>query len=251
MSESVFSNRGLYSQNCFPNAIDFIVRSIIKKMINTAIPVMVQEVFAGDSNVAGYVKALPLVMAHDPQNNSIQMAPIPRLPFFRMYAGRCAIVCDPQPGDIGLAVFAQCDSSLVKTDTNAPQPAGSFRNYDMSDGFYLGGFYKGSGDTSIVFDQSGNITINAPEATTVNCKTSTINASDLATINSPTTHCTGNLNVDGLITGTGGMTISGGSGASVQGNVSVTGGDVSADGISLKSHTHTEQGDGNETSTAH
>ena len=47
------------------------------------------------------------------------------------------------------------------------------------------------------------------------------------------------------------MTISGGSGASVQGNVSVTGGDVSADGISLKSHTHTEQGDGNETSTAH
>ena len=47
------------------------------------------------------------------------------------------------------------------------------------------------------------------------------------------------------ITGQGGMAVSGGSGASVTGNmkisegsVTVSGGDVSADGISLKDHTH-------------
>ena len=51
------------------------------------------------------------------------------------------------------------------------------------------------------------------------------------------------------ITGTGGMAVSGGSGASVSGNISVTGGDVSADGIGLKTHTHT--GVHGETSTAH
>lgn len=47
------------------------------------------------------------------------------------------------------------------------------------------------------------------------------------------------------ITGQGGMAVSGGSGASVTGNMKITegsvtvnGGDVSADGISLKNHTH-------------
>lgn len=58
------------------------------------------------------------------------------------------------------------------------------------------------------------------------------------------------------ITGQGGMAVSGGSGASVTGNMSissgdvtVTGGDMSADGIGLKTHTHT--GVHGETSTAH
>lgn len=40
------------------------------------------------------------------------------------------------------------------------------------------------------------------------------------------------------ITGQGGMAVSGGSGASVTGNINVQDGDVSADGISLKNHTH-------------
>lgn len=48
----------------------------------------------------------------------------------------------------------------------------------------------------------------------------------------------GTLKVSGQISGTGGMTVSGGSGASVTGSLAVTGGDVTADGISLKGHTH-------------
>ena len=43
------------------------------------------------------------------------------------------------------------------------------------------------------------------------------------------------------------MAISGGSGASVTGDLTTTG-DVKAGPISLKTHTHTEQGDGAETS---
>jgi phage gp45-like len=42
------------------------------------------------------------------------------------------------------------------------------------------------------------------------------------------------------ITGQGGMAVSGGTGASVSGSVTVTGGDVKADGIGLKSHTHVD-----------
>lgn len=246
MSDSVYTNKGLYSQNNLPNAMDYIARSIIKQMINTAIPVVVEQVMPGDENAAGYVQCLPLVMPRDAQNNSIQTVSIPRLPFYRMYAGRAAIVCDPVVGDVGLAVFAQQDSSRVKKGTSEPQSAGSFRCFDMSDGFYLGGFYNGNGDTNIIFDQQGNITINAPtaqtintETATVNSKTSTINAEQKVTVNSPLSEFTGDVTIQKSLTVTGGAAISGGSGASVEGNMAITNGDVTADAISLKQHTHT------------
>lgn len=240
MSDSVKSNRGLYSENNFVNALDFICRSIIKQMVNTAIPVLVEAVFPGDENSAGYVQCLPLVMPRDPDGNSIQTVSIPKLPFYRHYAGRAAIVCDPVQGDIGLAVFAQQDSSRVKRKTVEPQSAGSFRCFDMSDGFYLGGFFNGNGDTNIVFDQSGNITINAPNAqtintstATVNCQTSTINASEKFTVNSPETEFTGNVKIN--------------QGLTIVGNTISESGDVTASGISLKGHTHrgVEPGSGN------
>lgn len=46
------------------------------------------------------------------------------------------------------------------------------------------------------------------------------------------------LQATGQISGQGGLAISGGSGASVQGNMNITGGDVKADTISLKGHVH-------------
>lgn len=72
---------------------------------------------------------------------------------------------------------------------------------------------------------------------TATCTTAIVNASASTTINSPSTLCTGALTVKGLITGQGGLTISGGSGATVDGSM-VTTGDVVAGGISLQNHTH-------------
>ena len=77
----------------------------------------------------------------------------------------------------------------------------------------------------------------------------TLKASSV-TLDTPATTLTGTLTVQGLITGKGGMAISGGSGASVTGDLTTTG-DVKAGSISLKTHTHTEQGDGAETSGPH
>ena len=73
------------------------------------------------------------------------------------------------------------------------------------------------------------------------------------TIDSPQTHVTGALTVDGLITGGGGMVVSGGGGATVTGNFTLNGSlsatdDVTAGGISLMHHVHTEQGDGSDVS---
>lgn len=111
--------------------------------------------------------------------------------------------------------------------------------------------------TEVVFNrQDGSVTV--PNAVTINCTTATVNASSSVTLDTPKTDITGVLNVSGLITGSGGLAVSGGSGAAVtvSGNMNLQGqinasSDVTAGGISLMGHTHTEQGDGAETSGPH
>lgn len=67
------------------------------------------------------------------------------------------------------------------------------------------------------------------------------------TIDSASLHVTGATTIDKSLTVLGGLAVSGGSGASVTGSLTTTG-DVTAGGISLMSHVHTEQGDGANTS---
>lgn len=87
------------------------------------------------------------------------------------------------------------------------------------------------------------------------CNQATVQAAGSVTLDTPSTHCTGDLVVDGQatvkkqLTGQGGMAVSGGSGASVAGNMTITGGDVKADTISLKGHHHQEH-DGPNTGSA-
>ena len=85
------------------------------------------------------------------------------------------------------------------------------------------------GDVSAIV--SGNVTLNA----------STV------TIDSASLHITGATTIDKSLTVLGGLAVSGGTGASVTGSLTTTG-DVTAGGISLMSHVHTEQGDGADTS---
>lgn len=108
--------------------------------------------------------------------------------------------------------------------------------------------------TEIVFNRKdGSITV--PNAVTINCTTATVNASSSVTLDTPKTDITGVLNVTGLITGKGGLAVSGGGGAAVTvtGNMKLQGqieasSDVTAGGISLMKHKHQEQGDGAPTS---
>lgn len=88
---------------------------------------------------------------------------------------------------------------------------------------------KVSGNASVIV--GGDATVNVANQTTLTCPTVTANASSGITFNTPI------LKVSGLIQGAGGLTISGGSGALVNGSLTTTG-DVVANGISLEGHTH-------------
>lgn len=96
-------------------------------------------------------------------------------------------------------------------------------------------------------------TVNADADVKLNCATATVTASAGIVLDTPSTVCKGALVVQGPLTYTAGMSGSsapGQPGAAVQGNITLTGGDISADGIGLKSHHHMEQGDGAPTSAA-
>lgn len=239
------------------NALDFFVRSIVKGMVNTAIPVRVDTIERpGDGAGAGYLTATPLIKMRSAAGDALPPVSFPKLRWFRPQHGTAAIICDPKPGDVGLAVFAQQDVSTL-TGGKEPMQPGSFRCFDFADGFYFGGFWGPTPSTFIRIEDTGDITVTAPAThttnspkVTVNCETAQVNASSSVTFDTPQGTFTGNLTVRGHINGQGGLSISGGSGAAVDGAVAATG-DVTAGGISLQGHTHTEQGDGAETSPAH
>jgi hypothetical protein len=64
------------------------------------------------------------------------------------------VIIDPQPGDIGIAVFASRDITNVKS-TKAQSTPGTFRTHDFSDGMYLGGLLNGTPTQYIRFDTGG------------------------------------------------------------------------------------------------
>lgn len=218
------------------NAFNFAVKQLIFSTVSTAIPVRVDSVGRnGDGSGAGFLSATPLVAQTDADGNLIPPVSIPRLPYFRLQHGTAAIICDPVPGDVGLAIFAQSDCSKVNGGTEPVTP-GSFRSFDMSDGFYIGGFWGKKPETFIHIEQAGTVHVVAKTVTT-DCQQATVNATTHADVTTPEMKVTGKLTVTGLITGTGGLAISGGSGATVNGSLTTTG-DVKAAGISLDNHVH-------------
>jgi hypothetical protein len=135
------------------NALQFMIKQAIGGQVHTAIPARVQAVDGL------FVDVLPLVSSVDGYGESVEPTTLFHLPVFRYHAGVAAVIVDPVPGDIGLAVFAQADSSNVNTDTDAPQQPGSFRRYSMSDGFYFGGFHNAAPSVYIEVTQEGVVNI--------------------------------------------------------------------------------------------
>jgi hypothetical protein len=166
----------------------------------------------GDVSPFGFVNVQPLVNQIDGANppNSTPHTTIYNLPYLRIQGGTNAIVMDPQPGDIGLAAFASRDISKVKS-TQAQANPGSYRSFDFADGMYVGGMLNGTPTQYILFGTDG-ITIVSPTA---------------ITLQAPTINIEGNATISGTLTATG---------------------DVTSDGISLQTHTHTSEAEGSPTS---
>lgn len=202
------------SANTPGNAISFLIDSMIRGRINTMTPVVVLSVDAtGSEGAAGRVSVRPLVSQRDADGNALDMAECFELPYMRYQGGKVAIVADPQPGDIGIAIYAQTDTSNVKDGTTEPVQPGSFRTFSQSDGWYIGGFLNQAPETFVELKQDGEIVVNAPTK---------------IVLDSPL------VEIAGKITQTGSKA----SGSTWTGGLTNTGGSLTSNGVVLESHTH-------------
>lgn len=104
------------------------------------------------------------------------------------------------------------------------------------------------GDTTL--NSSANTNITVANDLAVDAATWNVTIGGTTTVNCPTTNWTGNFNLTGAFGLAGPLTAAGGGGGgdtavinmplNVNESVTVSGGDVTADGISLKSHTHSD-----------
>ena len=163
------SNRRLNSGASEYNALSFMMEQMIKGIVNTAIPVRVDSCTKpGVGGAAGYVSATPLVQQRGADGKALDTVSLPQLPYIRLSASTAAVVIDPQPGDVGFAVFAQQDISNLKAGSSDPVQAGSFRTFDMSDGVFIPAILGVAPTTYVHLDpEKGEITLKAPTKITI------------------------------------------------------------------------------------
>ena len=215
------------------NSMEFFIRSLISQVVSTSLPVVVTAVERkGEEAGAGYVTVKPLLQPRNNSGDGLEVTTIPKLPYFRLQHGKAAIICDPKVGDIGLAVVAKQDISNINGSTTPKVPA-TYRKFDPSDSFYIGGFWGKAPEVFIHLEDEGTIKIKAPTKVSMEAPECEVNASTSFTVNSS------QINLNGPISGGG----SGGADATFTG-------DVNAKGISLTSHTHTGVQSGNSSTGA-
>lgn len=215
------------------NSMEFFIRSLISQVVSTSLPVVVTAVERkGEDAGAGYVTVKPLLQPRNNSGDGLEVTTIPKLPYFRLQHGKAAIICDPKVGDIGLAVVAKHDISNINGSTTPKVPA-TYRKFDPSDSFYIGGFWGKAPEVFIHLEDEGTIKIKAPTKITIESPECEVSASTSFTVNSA------QINLNGPISGGG----SGGADATFTG-------DVNAKGISLTNHTHTGVQSGNSSTGA-
>lgn len=215
------------------NSMEFFIRSLISQVVSTSLPVVVTAVERkGEDAGAGYVTVKPLLQPRNNSGDGLEVTTIPKLPYFRLQHGKAAIICDPKVGDIGLAVVAKHDISNINGSTTPKVPA-TYRKFDPSDSFYIGGFWGKAPEVFIHLEDEGTIKIKAPTKITIESPECEVNASTSFTVNSA------QINLNGPISGGG----SGGADATFSG-------DVKAKSISLTEHVHSGVESGNSSTGA-
>lgn len=228
--------RGLSTNSSEYNAQDFMIRQLIGQ-IATAEPVRVVAISGSGISPVGFVDVQPLVNLVTGEQKAQEQSVLFKLPYLRIQGGKNALVIDPQPGDIGLAVYAMRDTESLKEsrDGKAANP-GSARTYSKGDGFYLGGFLNATPKRYIMVDDTG-ITLDDGQGGKLELKGGKLTITAPAGIESmsPTeVHHT-----PSLVFGDGdGATATMNADMQINGSIESTGDQV-AGGISQTQHTHT------------
>ena len=141
------------------NQILFVVQQALSKMQTATLVRVISCTNQGGVSAVGSVNVVPMVNQIDAAGEPTPHVTIFNVPYLRAQGGANAVILDPQPGDIGICVFASRDISKIKA-TKQPGNPGSLRQYSFSDGLYMGGVLNGVPAQFVRFNSEG-ITIKA------------------------------------------------------------------------------------------
>lgn len=218
------------------NATEFQIQQALRK-INTVEPVRVVSVQPGAVGPVGMVSVQPVVNLVTGAGDGMEQSELFQLPYLRIQGGENAVIVDPKPGDMGLAVYAMRDTEAVKANRDGkPANPGSARTYSKSDGFYLGGFLNAAPKRYVMVDDTG-ITLDDGQGGKLELKGGKLIITAPAGIES--TSPTEVHHTPVLVFGDGdGATATMNANMRINGSVESTGDQV-AGGISQTGHTHT------------
>jgi hypothetical protein len=216
------------------NAVEFVVRNMLSRVSTMTLVKVVSSTNAGEEAPAGFVDILPLVNLIDGKGKAINHTTIYRCPVWRMQGGSSAVIIDPVPGDIGVAIFADRDISSVVKNKDVSNP-GSFRRFSMADAVYLGGLLNEVA-TQFVRMAADGISITSPTKIKLEAPLIEFNAATSVTVNSPVFRVNGATQLNGPISQVPGSQ-SGGGAMTLDGPLNVTN-DVTAAGKSVSTHRH-------------
>jgi hypothetical protein len=150
------TNNMLISSEDYSSDYTSLVATIKAKLakVETATIVKVVSVSGGGLGPVGFLDCVPQVARVDGANRSYSRGTLHNLPYLRLQGGANAVIIDPQPGDLGIAVFSSRDISSVKNNRGPSNP-GSLRRFSASDGMYLGGILNGVPTQYVSFGTDG------------------------------------------------------------------------------------------------
>lgn len=154
---------GLWGSTSDFNKTYFLIEQILQLFRTATLVQVVKCTTAGEVGPVGFVDVLPLVNMTDGLGNASKHINVSNLTYCRVQGGANAVICDPEPGDIGVAIFADRDISTVKKTKKQGNP-GSRRRNDLADGMYLFGclnaaptqYVRFYADGMEVIDKNGN-----------------------------------------------------------------------------------------------
>lgn len=144
--------------------LQFIVQQALSRVQTLTLVRIVDCTNEGGIVPVGTCTVQPLVNLMSGDRVAFKHRPLYKLPYLRVQGGANAVIIDPQPGDIGLAGFCSRDISAVKNSKDIANP-GSFRQFDMADGIYIGGCLNGVPTQYIVFADDGVSIVSPTEIT--------------------------------------------------------------------------------------
>lgn len=184
------------------NATKFIIDAALAKLQTVTIAKVV-AVHGGGVAPVGSVDIRVLVNIMSGNQIAIPHGVIYGVPFVRIQGGPNAFICDPVTGDIGLIHFASRDISAVKATKGAANP-GSRRSFDWADAIYVGGMLNNT-PTQYLEMSSGGVLLLSPTSITLQSPNNIVSGPLEVTGNTTfdaSVDIEGNLNVDGVFTGT-------------------------------------------------